>query len=101
MTWRLSAHAPVPKVELSFAGQKADRGPALKGERQVYFPEAGYLPCPVYNRYALPPGTSLPGPAVVEERESTVVVGPDARFSIDDYLTLIIDIERPRTSGSD
>jgi N-methylhydantoinase A len=104
MTWRLSAHAPVPKVELNFAGQKADRGPALKGERQVYFPETGYLPCPVYNRYALPPGTNLPGPAVVEERESTVIVGPDARFSIDDYLTLIIDIERPRTStnsGSD
>jgi N-methylhydantoinase A len=31
------------------------------------------------------------GPAVVEERESTTVIGPGARGTIDQYLNLIID----------
>jgi N-methylhydantoinase A len=100
MTWRLSASAAVPKVELDFAGQRADTGPLLKGSRRVYFPETGYVPCPVYNRYALRPGAAFDGPAIVEERESTVVVGPDGRVSIDRNLTLIIDLPGPRDDGS-
>ena len=30
---------------------------------------------PIYERYKLTPGTSFPGPAIVEERESTTIVG--------------------------
>jgi N-methylhydantoinase A len=101
VTWRLSAHAPMPKIQLNFAGHAADRGSPVKGTRQVYFPETGYAPCSVYDRYALRPGDAFSGPAVVEERESTVVVGPDARFSVDRNLTLIIEIDptRSRSSG--
>ena len=33
---------------------------------------------PVYDRYALAPGTTFKGPAIVEERESTAVIGPAA-----------------------
>ena len=36
------------------------------------------------------------GPAVIEERESTTVVGPGARVTVDEHLTLIIDLEEPR-----
>ena len=53
------------------------------------------MPCPVYSRYALGEGASLQGPVVIEERESTVVVGPDASVRVDKYLNLIIDIEQP------
>jgi N-methylhydantoinase A len=43
----------------------------------VYFPEAGgYIACPVYNRYQLRTGTSIEGPAMIEERDSTTVVLP-------------------------
>jgi N-methylhydantoinase A len=47
----------------------------------------------VYDRYLLAPGESYPGPAIVEERESTVVIGPEARFSVDEYQNLIIEME--------
>ncbi|MCC6533593.1 MAG: hydantoinase/oxoprolinase family protein [Burkholderiales bacterium] len=98
LTWRLSATAPVPNVVLNFAGQRIDSGHRRKGTRKVYFAGQGFVESPVYNRYALLPGTSLHGPAIVEERESTVVAGPDARISIDSHLNLIIDIE-PSTTG--
>jgi N-methylhydantoinase A/oxoprolinase/acetone carboxylase beta subunit len=46
----------------------------------------------VYDRYALTPGTAFEGPALVEERESTVVVPPDASVRCDESLNLIIDL---------
>jgi N-methylhydantoinase A len=95
LTWRLHASAPESEVALSFAGQKADTGERIKGERQVFFPETGYTPCPVYNRYALEPGDNFRGPAVVEERESTTVIGCDANVHVDHFLNLVIDIDQP------
>ena len=95
LTWRIYASGPTPNVELNFAGQQIDEDPADKGERQVYFPETGYATCKIYNRYALKPGDSFRGPAVIEERESTAVAGPDTTVSIDKYLNLVIDIDPP------
>ena len=93
MSWRLAATAPVPNVELNFGGQPARRGDPRKGARQVYFPQTGFAPCAVYDRYSLTAGTHLSGPAVVEERESTIVVGPDARITVDKHLNLIVEID--------
>jgi len=93
MSWRLAATAPVPNIELNFGGQPARRGDPRKGTRQVYFPQTGFAPCAVYDRYSLRPGTQLAGPAVIEERESTIVVGPDARMTVDKHLNLIVDID--------
>ena len=95
LTWRIYASGPTPNVELNFAGQQIDYSAIDKGERQVYFPETGYGICKIYNRYALKPGDSFRGPAVIEERESTAVAGPDTTISIDKYLNLIIDIDSP------
>lgn len=95
LTWRIFASGPTPNVELNFAGQQIDEEPSDKGERQVYFPETGYATCKIYNRYALKPGDSFRGPAVIEERESTAVAGPDTTVSIDKYLNLVIDIDPP------
>lgn len=94
MTWRLSATAPARDIALNFAGRRGGAGAARKGSRPVWFPETGYVDCAVYDRYALQPGTALPGPAVVEERESTVVVGPDGKIGVDSHLNLVVDIGR-------
>src|SRR3989442_919086 len=49
----------------------------LKATRMAYFAEAGgFVETPVYDRDALGPGARCTGPAIVEERESTAVVGP-------------------------
>ena len=46
----------------------------------------------VYDRYALAAGDTGDGPAVIEERETSIVVGPDGRFRIDAELNLIIEL---------
>ena len=67
--------------------------PVLKGRRPLYFQSAGgFVDGDIYDRYALSPGESGHGPAVIEERETSVVVGPDARFQVDKALNLIIEI---------
>jgi N-methylhydantoinase A len=72
-----------------------DAGSALKGSRPVYFPEAGgFVDCPVYDRYRLGSGAAVAGPAVVEERETTVVLLPGDRASVDEYGNLVIHVMR-------
>jgi N-methylhydantoinase A len=64
---------------------------ALKENRQVHFPEnGGFTPCPVYDRYGLGAGTTVPGPAVVEETNSTTVIHPGYRAMVDRWGNLII-----------
>lgn len=92
LNWRLAASAPVPNIALNFGGQPVGSGKALKGQRDVYFAETGFAPCKVFDRYALKPGDTLEGPAVVEERESTTVVGPGAKVSVDGFHNLVIEM---------
>ena len=65
--------------------------PQMKSSRKAYFPEiGGYVEIPVYDRYAVGPGSRLAGPAIVEERESTTVVGPGAAITVDAHRTLVV-----------
>lgn len=92
VNWRLLASGPRPQVTLPSAdrsGQTLEA--AQKGERQVYFPEyEGYALCPVYDRYVLPAGVPFPGPAIVEERECTVVISPKGQGQVDAQQNLVI-----------
>ena len=64
---------------------------ACKGTRPAYFPEhGGPVETTVYDRYALRPGDRFPGPAIVEERESTAVLGPGGWFEIDAWGNLVM-----------
>jgi N-methylhydantoinase A len=69
--------------------------PAPKERRSVYFAEAGdYVDCPVYDRYRLPAGATLTGPAVIEEYDSTTVVHPGYTAEVDSYGNLILRKEQ-------
>jgi N-methylhydantoinase A len=66
---------------------------AIKGKREAYFSiQSAYLPCTVYDRYLLFPGASFEGPAIIEERESTTVVGPDTSVFLDPYGIIHVSI---------
>jgi N-methylhydantoinase A len=66
-----------------------------KGARRAYLPEsAGFVDVPVIDRYALRPGYSRAGPAIIEERESTIVVGKGATISVDPLANVIIDMPK-------
>ncbi|MBC8417878.1 MAG: hydantoinase/oxoprolinase family protein [Proteobacteria bacterium] len=68
---------------------------AIKGERQAYSGLVkDFIPYTVYDRYKLFPGATLQGPAIIEERESTVIVGEDAAVSVDEYGFLWIEFQQ-------
>jgi N-methylhydantoinase A len=96
LNWRLTASGPNPKAGLtggSEPGRDLSEARAIKGVRQAYVAETGgFVETPVYDRYALGAGAEFGGPAIVEERESTVVVGPGARCRVDAGLTLVVEI---------
>jgi N-methylhydantoinase A len=109
VSWRVAAHGPRPAVRLPGVHEghgrppsdPPDVGAALKTRRAAYLPERnGFDEVPVYDRYRLAPGHAFRGPAIVEERESTVVVGPDARVWIDDWRNLIIEDGRTAAAAS-
>ncbi|PWS35595.1 methylhydantoinase [Falsiroseomonas bella] len=92
LSWRL--HATASRPEVPGALGRSIGGEARKGTRDVWFPQTGMAPCAVYDRYRLAPGVMLRGPAVVEERESTTVIGPDASFTLDAQGNLVIEIDQ-------
>ncbi len=67
---------------------------AIKGRRKAYSGIAkDFIPYTVYDRYKLFPGARFLGPAIVEERESTVIIGEDASVSVDEFGFLWIDLK--------
>jgi len=101
ITIRTAISGPPPEVPLHLADEAAP-DPALtrKGARPVYFPEVGeYVETAVYDRYRLGPGSTLPGPAVIEERECTVVAGPSSHVRVDAFGNLFIDLAPPRSDA--
>ncbi len=68
-------------------------GSSRNGARAVYFPECGgFVDCPVYDRYLLGVDAVVTGPAVIEERETTVILLPGDRAAVDGHGNLIIDV---------
>src|SRR2546426_883494 len=95
LNWRVTIAGPPPKVALTPAarGGSANARGAVKTTRPAYFAQASdFVPTPVYDRYALGPGAAFTGPAIVEERESTAVIGPGARCRVDDGLEIVVEL---------
>jgi N-methylhydantoinase A/oxoprolinase/acetone carboxylase beta subunit len=67
---------------------------AVKGQRQAYSGMAkDFIPFTVYDRYKLFPDAKFKGPAIIEEKESTLIVGEDATVSVDGYGFLWVDLK--------
>jgi N-methylhydantoinase A/oxoprolinase/acetone carboxylase beta subunit len=92
LNWRVTVSGPPPRLAFGGAGGVARlSADAVKGTRRAWFAEAaGWVETPVYDRYALGPGAIFEGPAIVEERESTAVIGPGARCRVDAGLTIVV-----------
>jgi N-methylhydantoinase A len=93
ITWRVVSSGPRPDLELSAVTVDASSRPP-RAARAAFFPQlGGYVETPVYDRYALRPGARLAGPAIVEERESTLVVGPGQLVAVTPELSLEVTLE--------
>jgi N-methylhydantoinase A len=93
LSWRLACVAPNTDIRIgAHETRRGDAAGARRGQRQVLFEEHGWQTCAVYDRYALAQGSTLSGPALIEERESTCVVGPGALITVDEMRNLVIEL---------
>jgi N-methylhydantoinase A len=90
MTWRARVTGPEPNIDVRVPGGIG--GKAAKGSRRVWFRETGFTQAHVLDRYRLNPGTTVKGPAVIEERESTVVIGPGGRGRVEPTGALVVEV---------
>lgn len=102
VTCRTSACGPDVSVSLRHLPDPAQTAEALapKSMRQVYFPEVqGHVETPVYERSKLRVGTTLWGPAIIEERECTTVAGPSAFVRIDRSGSIFLEVAEVTTQS--
>lgn len=96
VNFRARASLPVQPLKLQELDKtKGDVKRAIKGERLAFSGEAkDFIPFKVYDRYKLFPGASFAGPAIIEERESTIIVGESATVSVDGFGFLWMEMRR-------
>ena len=96
VTVRVSAQSAVDRSDLAALTAPEPAGDAdasgVIGRRKVHFPGVGWVDCVVYDRYRLPPGRELAGPAIVEELGSTSVIAPGDVFALDAAGNIIVTI---------
>ncbi|MGN6716468.1 MAG: hydantoinase/oxoprolinase family protein, partial [Candidatus Binatia bacterium] len=97
INWRVVASGPRPELNLKLPRHTRTKGDARRGLRRAYFPERGeYIDTAVYDRYGLNAGTEFSGPAIVEERESTLIVGARARARVDERLNIVVELDHEK-----
>jgi len=101
INWRVVVSTDAPElkdVDLGSDQVETTVAEAVKGVRNVYLPERpGFGDVPVYDRYKLPRHAEFTGPAIIEERESTLVIGNAPRIQVDAMRNLIVTMPSHRT----
>ena len=96
LTWRVRVSGPQPQIPFrpeQVNNASTDVQVALKGSRPAYFAEQGdFVETQIYDRYQLLPGMTLEGPAIIEERESTLIIRPNMSSTIDHQFNLHIHL---------
>jgi N-methylhydantoinase A len=98
VTFKVRASLPEREFRIPPLRQAGNRlADGIKGERPAFsLIRKELIPFRVYDRFKLFPGASMHGPAIIEEKESTIIFGEDARASVDDYGFVWIEL---RTGG--
>ena len=94
LNWRVLVAGPSPDVDVrgSLATQPS-LAAAQKPSRLMFVPDAGVVEAPVYERYLVPEGSTLQGPAILEEAEATTVLWPGDRLTVDQQRNLVIQVD--------
>lgn len=88
---RVRVAGPTPEPQLTGAAAGDDGAAKVKGARTCWFDE-GAFETKIWDRYALRPGDEIEGPAIIEEREATTLIGPSDRVRIDEGLNLVVTV---------
>ena len=74
-----------------FPDQGPDPKKAEKGVREVYWGK-GYVSTKVYEHGLLECGNRIEGPAIIKAPDTTYVVPPNWRYTVDKYLNGIMEV---------
>jgi N-methylhydantoinase A len=89
VTWRVVATGRLQRPELRPQGGRRNGGARVVREQPVFF-GGEWRNADVYDEAAIEPDAELDGPAIVELPDTTVVVGPDQRASVDGHGNILI-----------
>jgi N-methylhydantoinase A/oxoprolinase/acetone carboxylase beta subunit len=92
LTFQLVTTFRSPKPELkkfSFAGEDPQK--ALSGVRPVYWEDV-FLDTAVFDSGRLAPGNRISGPAVFEAPNTTILIHPGQRCTVNEYLDMVIEL---------
>jgi N-methylhydantoinase A len=82
-------------IDLSSLMNPGDRTETLEGARigtrDIWFGGKVYE-TPIYRREKLPLGASFDGPAILEQLDTTIVVGPPDSVVVDDFANVILSV---------
>jgi N-methylhydantoinase A len=96
VTYRVRASAVSAKPRIA-AAPESDSVPATDaraGTRPVYWSELGdFEPTPIFWGERLAPGNVVPGPAIVQVPDTTIVVHPFESARVDPYGNVLIDLD--------
>jgi N-methylhydantoinase A len=90
---RLNSIGNTPKIILlknKFAGK--DSSGAVKGKRQVYWMKInGFAETLIYDYQRLRCGNEIMGPAVIETPNTTMVILPEQKATVDEYMGISVE----------
>jgi len=91
LSWRLAVEGPRSGLGETLVGRDIDVDPSDEAvtHRPAWFGEQ-FLETPVFKRSGLRPGTQIPGPAIIEETESTTIVPLEFTLGVDQALNLVL-----------
>ncbi|MEI5604353.1 hypothetical protein, partial [Streptomyces brasiliscabiei] len=58
----------------------------------AYFPSTGHVDIPLYRGENLGPGTQIPGPALIVEPITTIVLYPGSRATVTKFNNYMVDV---------
>ena len=91
VSFRVTVRGARPEIHLAV---EPDTSTAhSRPDRPVYFRGHGFVPATVWNRYSLPHGFELDGPAVLEETGSTTLIEPGMHARVLEDGQLLITVE--------
>ena len=88
---RVSAIGYRPKFDLALLAPQQEKSvdDARTGTRNVWI-DGAWFDTAIYDRLTLPVGAHVPGPAILEQPDSTIFIEPDLAGEVDRFGNLII-----------
>jgi N-methylhydantoinase A/oxoprolinase/acetone carboxylase beta subunit len=82
----MTVHPELPRYEP--VGENPKK--ALKGHRDIYWKD-GFIPTAIYRQSRLKCGNVIPGPAIIESDDTTILIPRGKKYTVDTLLNGVIE----------